>query len=177
MTTPSVPARVHVVAGGFPRGSAAGHDIDYARLRILQLLQDEGRATASVASDFRDIDGWLPKSDLLVTYVAGPFPDDRQCELIAAWLDGGVAFQLDDPTYESSFTVIARYAEQPTVLSGLLVGADRIAGQPAEVELAVGDGRLVLFGFRPTYRGHSVATFPFLFDALRRPDVGRLADD
>jgi hypothetical protein len=101
----------------------------------------------------------------------------RGAKTTAAWLDGGVAFQLDDPTYESSFTVIARYAEQPTVLSGLLVGADRIAGQPAEVELAVGDGRLVLFGFRPTYRGHSVATFPFLFDALRRPDVGRLADD
>lgn len=89
MTTPSLPARVHVVAGGFPRGSAAGHDIDYARLRILQLLQDEGRATASVASDFNDLDSWLPKSDLLVTYVAGPYPDDRQCELIAGWLDEG----------------------------------------------------------------------------------------
>ena len=89
MTTPSVPARVHVVAGGFPRGSAAGHDIDYARLQILQLLQEEGRATASVAGDFTDLDSWLPKSDLLVTYVAGPFPDDRQCELIADWLDEG----------------------------------------------------------------------------------------
>jgi hypothetical protein len=80
---------VHVVAGGFPRGSAAGHDIDYARLRILQLLQEEGRATASVASDFSDLDRLLPKSDLLVTYVAGPYPDERQCELLAAWLDEG----------------------------------------------------------------------------------------
>jgi hypothetical protein len=89
MTTPSVPVRVHVIAGGFPRGSAAGHDIDYARLRILELLQEEGRATASVASDFTDLDSWLPKSDLLVTYVAGPFPDDRQCELLAGWLEKG----------------------------------------------------------------------------------------
>ena len=67
MTISQPPPRVHVVAGGFPRGSAAGHDIDYARLRILQLLQEEGRATASVASDFSDLDSWLPKSDLLVT--------------------------------------------------------------------------------------------------------------
>jgi len=89
MMTPSVPARVHVVAGGFPRGSSAGHDIDYARLRILQLLQEEARVTASVAGDFNDLDSWLPKSDLLVTYVAGPFPDDRQCELLAGWLDEG----------------------------------------------------------------------------------------
>ncbi len=84
----STPTCVHVVAGGFPRGSAAGHDIDYARLRILHLLQENG-AVASVASDFTDVDSWLPKSDLLVTYVAGPYPDDRLSELLQEWLDGG----------------------------------------------------------------------------------------
>ena len=76
MTTPPTPIRVHVVVGGFPRGSAAGHDIDYARLRILQLLQENARAMASVSGDFKDVESWLPKSDLLVTYVAGPFPDE-----------------------------------------------------------------------------------------------------
>jgi type 1 glutamine amidotransferase len=75
MTTPPTSIPVHVVAGGF--------------LRILQLLQANGRVVASVSSDFNDVDGWLPKSDLLVTYVAGPFPDDRQVELIEEWLDGG----------------------------------------------------------------------------------------
>ena len=89
MTTPLTPVRVHVVAGGFPRGSAAGHDMDYARLRILQLLQESARTVASVACDFTDVDSWLPKSDLLVTYVAGPFPDDRQVQLLAEWLDAG----------------------------------------------------------------------------------------
>ena len=89
MTSPKLPVRVHVVAGGFPRGSAAGHDIDYARLRILQLLQEGGRATASVACDFSDLDRWLPNCDLLVTYVAGPHPDDQQCELVAGWLEEG----------------------------------------------------------------------------------------
>ena len=87
MTT--APARVHLVAGGFPRGSAAGHDIDYARLRILQLLAQSGRALTSVSADFQDIAGWLLKSDLLVTYVAGPYPDEAQSGLIAEWLDGG----------------------------------------------------------------------------------------
>jgi hypothetical protein len=80
---------VHVVAGGFPRGSAAGHDIDYARLRILELLQEDGRATASVAGDFEDLESWLPKADLLVTYVAGPYPDEPRCELIDGWLEEG----------------------------------------------------------------------------------------
>ena len=81
--------RVHVVAGGFPRGTAAGHDIDYARLRILELLQQSGRAQASVACDFSDIGDWLPRSELLVSYVAGPYPDDDQCEALAQWLAAG----------------------------------------------------------------------------------------
>ncbi|MCP5042128.1 MAG: ThuA domain-containing protein [bacterium] len=89
MTAPPQPARVHLVAGGFPRGSAAGHDIDHARLRILEQLEETGRATTTVACDYQDIEQWLAKSDLLVTYVAGPFPDDDQVEALNAWLDEG----------------------------------------------------------------------------------------
>ncbi len=89
MSSSPAPARAHVVAGGFPRGSAAGHDIDYARLRILSLLQEGDRTRASVAPDFTDLGSWLPESDLLVTYVAGPFPNEVQAEELAAWLDGG----------------------------------------------------------------------------------------
>jgi len=80
--------RVHLVAGGFPRGSWAGHDIDYVRLRLLGLLQQPG-TTVSVANDFLDLASWLPKSDLLLTYVAGPFPDDAQSQLISDWLEQG----------------------------------------------------------------------------------------
>lgn len=83
------PVRAHLIAGGFPRGSAAGHDIDYARLRLLQLLQEEGRATSSVACDFTDLDTWLPTAELLVTYVAGPYPDHRQSAALAEWLEAG----------------------------------------------------------------------------------------
>ncbi len=35
-----VGSRAHVIAGGFPPGSAAGHDHDYARLRLLTLLAE-----------------------------------------------------------------------------------------------------------------------------------------
>jgi hypothetical protein len=37
MTEP-LPTRAHLIAGGFPAGSYAGHDHDYARLRLLGLL-------------------------------------------------------------------------------------------------------------------------------------------
>jgi type 1 glutamine amidotransferase len=81
--------RTHLVAGGFPRGSTAGHDIDYARLRILELLQKHSAVTTSVAADFKDIEDWLPRSDLLITYVAGPYLDDAQARQVAQWLDEG----------------------------------------------------------------------------------------
>jgi uncharacterized protein len=80
--------RAHVVTGGFPPGSAAGHDHDHARLRLLQLLA-EREVPASAANDFAGIEKWLPVSRLLITYVAGPYPDAAQCSAIRTWLEAG----------------------------------------------------------------------------------------
>ncbi len=83
------PVRVHVITGGFPVGSPAGHDMDYARLRLLQLLHEQPTLTASVSGDFTDIDKWLPGCQLLVTYVAGPFPNKAQNSFLRQWLEDG----------------------------------------------------------------------------------------
>ena len=82
------PSRAHLVAGGFPPGSAAGHDHDYARLRLLGLLAEQD-IPASVANDFADVAKWLPVSRLLISYVAGPYPDAAQCQAISAWVEAG----------------------------------------------------------------------------------------
>src|ERR1700733_3064384 len=80
--------RVHVIAGGFPPGSHAGHDHDYARLRLLQLLAERD-IPGSVVNDFADVEKWLPVTTLLITYVAGPYPDAAQCRPIRKWLQAG----------------------------------------------------------------------------------------
>src|SRR4051794_36836006 len=80
--------RAHLIAGGFPAGAHAGHDHDYARLRLLGLLAETGVA-ASVANDFADVEKWLPVSRLLITYVAGPYPDTAQCSALRQWLEAG----------------------------------------------------------------------------------------
>lgn len=82
------PRRVHLIAGGFPPGSPAGHDHDHARLRLLQLLAEQD-VPASVGNDFADVAKWLPVSRMLITYVAGPYPDAAQCEVIRHWLESG----------------------------------------------------------------------------------------
>src|SRR3979409_2563724 len=86
--TEKKPHRAHVIAGGFPPGSSAGHDHDHARLRLLELLAERD-VPASVANDFVDIEKWLPVSRLLITYVAGPYPDAAQTRAIEGWLESG----------------------------------------------------------------------------------------
>ena len=86
--TETKPGRAHVIAGGFPPGQPAGHDHDHARLTLLGLLA-ERHIGASVANDFADVEKWLPVSKLLITYVAGPYPDDSQCLALRAWLEAG----------------------------------------------------------------------------------------
>jgi uncharacterized protein len=80
--------RAHLITGGFPPGSMGGHDHDYARLRLLGLLAERD-IPASVANDFADVEKWLPVSQLLITYVAGPYPDTAQCRAIQRWVEGG----------------------------------------------------------------------------------------
>ena len=86
--TETKPGRAHLIAGGFPPGSYAGHDHDYARLRLLGLLA-ERNVPASVANDFADVEKWLPVSRLLITYIAGPYPDAAQTRAIERWLEAG----------------------------------------------------------------------------------------
>ena len=80
--------RAHLIAGGFPPGSMGGHDHDYARLKLLGLLAERD-IPASVANDFADVEKWLPVSQMLITYVAGPYPDAVQTRAIRSWLEGG----------------------------------------------------------------------------------------
>ena len=81
--------QVHLIAGGYPPGASAGHDMDYARVRLLSMLQDASQTHATVANDYSDLERWLAAADMLITYVAGPFPDARQNQLLAEWLEAG----------------------------------------------------------------------------------------
>ncbi len=66
-----------------------------------------------------------------------------------------------------SVHIIAWYPkDKDPLLSGWLLGGNRIKGKAALVEVELGKGRIILFGFRPQYRGQSLATYPLFFNAI-----------
>jgi hypothetical protein len=84
-----------------------------------------------------------------------------------AWFENSPAFEItksDDTNVE----IIASYPnkKEDILLSGWALGAEKIAGKAALVQINIGKGRIILFGFRPQYRGQSLATFPLLFNAI-----------
>jgi murein tripeptide amidase MpaA len=81
-----------------------------------------------------------------------------------AWFENSPAFEITDA---ASVKVIARYPDaENSLLSGWILGDKLIRGKAALVEAKIGKGRVVMFGFRPQYRGQSLATLPLLFNAI-----------
>jgi hypothetical protein len=87
-----------------------------------------------------------------------------------AWVEDSPVFEVfqgESPLPASNVQVIARYpSDRNPLLSGWLLGEKRIRGKAALVEVTLGKGRIVLFGFRPQYRGQSLATYPLFFNAI-----------
>ena len=82
------------------------------------------------------------------------------------WFEGGPAFDVLD---SSLVRVIARYPDDPdqVLLSGWVLHPERVAGRAAILEVRQGQGRTILFGLRPQYRGQSLATYPLFFNSLQ----------
>lgn len=81
--------RAHLIVGGFPPGSTASHDMDFARRELLSRLGERDELATTVSSDFSDLGKWLHDAQLLITYVAGPYPDDEQHGVLTEWLENG----------------------------------------------------------------------------------------
>jgi hypothetical protein len=73
------------------------------------------------------------------------------------WFESSPAFET------SAGRVLLRYPGRNPLASGWLLGEGELQGKAALVEVGLGQGRVLLFGFRPQYRAQSWATYiPFL---------------
>ena len=84
-----------------------------------------------------------------------------------AWVEQSPVFEFDARDADRVH-VIARYPiDHDPLLSGWLLGGRKLWGKSALLEVTMGKGRVYLFGFRPQYRGQSLATYPLLFNAIK----------
>jgi hypothetical protein len=81
-------------------------------------------------------------------------------ETTPVWFEGSPAFEVD------AGATVLRYGDEDPLLSGWLLGGDRLKRKAALVEVPLGTGRVVLFGFRPQYRAQSRVTYVALLNAL-----------
>ena len=63
-------------------------------------------------------------------------------------------------------SVVASYPDRNPLMSGRLIGDQVLHDKPALVEIDHGEGRIILFGFRPQNRAQTHGTFMLLFNSL-----------
>jgi hypothetical protein len=85
-------------------------------------------------------------------------------ERAAIFVEGSPAFDTGEGFRGR---VLARYqASGSPLLSGYLVGERFLHDRAAALDVPHGDGRIVLLGFRPQWRGQSFGTFRVIFNAV-----------
>ena len=121
----------------------------------------------NVLAGVRPTDFYAPGSLLAVDLVREhPVASRMTAPVPVIWFEDSPAFDITDPARAK---VVARYpASGNPLLSGWLLGGERLNGKAALVEATVGKGRVVLYGFRPQYRGQTMATQPLIWDAIGR---------
>ena len=88
---------------------------------------------------------------------------------------GGQAFEITMlPAFnqgEREVQAVAWYAKKDLLASGWLTGERLVAGKAAVVDARLGKGHVVLYGFRPQFRGQSFGTFRLILNALYRSAI------
>jgi Zinc carboxypeptidase len=165
-------------------------------VKALREFVEEGGTLVCLnrASDFaieqfklplKDIVAGLPRTDYYVPGSILRIELDTSSPIAKGMPKESIAWAEDSPVFEvrtgsgsdrvsssnhidpSKVKIIAWYPkDKDPLLSGWLLGGERIKGNAALVEVTMGKGHIILFGFRPQYRGQSLATYPLLFNAL-----------
>lgn len=126
-------------------------------------IQLFGIPVRNVLADVRSDDFYAPGSLLRLQV-------DTQHPVTFGMQKDSIAFFVNSPAFEvspgSTARALARFPLKDVLASGWLLGERSIAGQAAVVEARLGEGRIILVGFRCQFRAQPHNTFKLLFNSL-----------
>ncbi|MFI5311291.1 MAG: hypothetical protein ACHQQ3_08675, partial [Gemmatimonadales bacterium] len=120
----------------------------------------------NVLAGVRNNDFYAPGSILAVELKRDhPIAAKMTASVPGVWFESGPAFEITDPS--RAVAVVSYPATGDPLLSGWLLGGAKLNGKAALVDVTVGKGHAVIYGFRPQYRGQTMATQPLIWGAMR----------
>jgi hypothetical protein len=155
---------------------------------VVALDEASGFAIDQFGLPVRDVVRDVPQSDFFIPGTLIAIENDTAQPLAHGMQEDGAAFFVRSRSFDivrpasandrtapaPRVDVVTRYADNDLVLSGWALGEQRyLAGRPAVVKAAVGNGEVVLIGFHAQMRGQPRNTFKLLFNALQGSTVQR----
>jgi hypothetical protein len=126
----------------------------------------EGPPETSVAEDGYYCPGSLIRIDVDNTHpIAFGMPKEA-----FAFSSGGQAWDVtlmpELNKGDREIRSVAKYAKDKLLASGWISGEKAVLGKQIVLDVRFGKGRVVLFGFRPQFRGQTFGTFKLLLNAI-----------
>jgi hypothetical protein len=169
--------------GGFGRAPAPTTD-DEARIKALDafvraggtLVASSGGAVAAIDQlklPVKNVLGGMNRQQFFAGGSVMRVTTDPSQPVMAGMPKDADIFVFGSPAFETSVgfdgAVLASYpAEGSPLRSGYLLGEKYLQGNAAALDVKHGDGRVILLGFRPQWRGQTFGTFRVLFNAMLR---------
>ncbi len=163
---------------GFAKGSvppkySGGIDANGAR-EIDKFVRNGGTlVTINRSSIFAIDELHLPVSNVVADiprqeyFVGGAIAEiivDKSHPIMAGMPERAKMFVGSSPVFTG--TALAKYGSSGSpLLSGYFLGEEHVQGFAAAMEVYHGDGRVVLLGLRPQWRGQPFGTFKILFNS------------
>ncbi|HSM06627.1 MAG TPA: M14 family zinc carboxypeptidase [Longimicrobiales bacterium] len=130
-------------------------------------MQHFGIPVRNAVEGLSSTEFWSPGSTLHVEVdaehpVAYGMPD----RALAVFWQGNQVYETIPGAESAGVERIATFVDRDVLRSGWLLGEDAIAGKAAAVSVSLGEGRVVMLGFRAQHRAQTHGTFKLVFNAL-----------
>ena len=115
---------------------------------------------------------WSPGSSLKIDIddqhaLAYGMPDRG----LAIFTQGNQVYEVISGSQSQRVRRVASYIDRDILTSGWLLGEQHIANKAAMIEVEMGEGKVVMIGFRAQHRSQTHGTFKLVFNSMMaRPD-------